>query len=111
MQTVIIYFWPNSEFQELEENPFVPREVILDTSTPNSPAQTPPLVPPEYQYSTLGPPCLTPEADESSDETAVGENSRALHNSSDIRAKTVEVIWRVQHQINLDQIAFDNLTY
>ena len=60
----------------------MPREVILDTSTPNSLAQTPPVVPPEYQYLSLGPPWLTPEPGESSDETAVKETSTANSNNS-----------------------------
>ena len=85
--------------------------MILDTSTPNSLAQTPPLVPPEYQYLVPGSPCLTPEPGDSSEETAVEEDSTASQTSSAIQAKIAEIIWRVKHQIDLDQVTFNNLTY
>ena len=60
---------------------------------------------------TPGPPHLPPEPDESSEETAVKEDSTASLNLSDVRAEIVGIIQRVQHQINLDQVAFNNLTY
>ena len=88
----------------------MPQEVILDTSTPNSPTQTPPLIPPEYQYLSLGPPHLTLLPENSSEETAVEEGSTALQTSSAIQAEITKIIWRVQQSIDLDQIAFNNLT-
>lgn len=63
-QLVIVYFWPNSEFQDLEESVFASPEVILDTTAPNTLDNGPDDSPPDYPHLSPLPPHLTPEPSE-----------------------------------------------
>ena len=100
------------QIQDLQESSFTPPEAILDTSTPNTPqSSTPPIVPLEYQYLSLGASHLSPEPSEGSEGTVVEDTSTISQSSSAMQAEILEIIQRVQRGIDLDQITFNNLMY
>ena len=115
-QLVIIHFWPNLAHREQQGIIHIPVEVRLDTTTPNTPNNEQDS-PPDYCNLSPPPPHLgryheayarntTPS--ESSDGTEV---SGASQNSSEIQWEVDTAIQRAQSSMNLDQHAFNGLTY
>ena len=84
--------------------------MILETSTPNTPNIEPGDLSPEYPCLSPALPCLTLEASEGSEETAV-DSSNKSQSSSAIQAEITEIVQRVQREIDLDQHAFGSYTY
>lgn len=99
--------WANLEFLELQGSIFVPPEVILDTTVPNTPDNEPGDLPPDYSHISPPPPCLTPEPSEDSERTFIEEN--ASRTSSEVQEDVNEIIRRVQRGINLVNICLVTL--
>ena len=111
----IIYFWPNTEYQE-QGIIHVPTEVILDTTAPNTPNNEP-NNPPDYHNILPPPPCEVEPLEASARNTTPSKSSdksyieEASQSSSDIQREITQIIQRVQNSINLDQPAFNGLTH
>ena len=113
---MVVYFWPNQEHREEQGIIHVPVEVILDTTTPNTPKPKQDS-PPDYHNISPSPPYLgryheastrNTAPSESSDKTEVSGVSQM---SSPIQQEVDLAIYRAQHSINLDRPAFKGFTY
>ena len=96
-QLVIIYFWPNLKHRETQEIIHIPTEIIIDTTTPNTPEPKQDS-PPDYWTVSSPPPHLggyhkasTWNSAPSSDETKV---SGASQMSSQIQREIDLAIYR-----------------